>query len=364
MKPFIYEAQPSRVLFGAGTLQEVGTELAALGGKKAMVVATPEQVDLAQEVGELLGSACADVHAEAIQHVPVESVEKALVQVEALGIDSLVAVGGGSSIGLAKAIALKTSLPILAIPTTYAGSEMTPIWGLTENGLKQTGKDPVVKPKTVIYDAKLTVTLPTGMTVTSGMNAIAHCAEALYAENANPIISMLAEDGIRALARSLPKVIDNPNDLDARADAQYGCWLGGTSLGSVGMAIHHKLCHTLGGSYNLPHAETHTVILPHAIAYNASHAPEAMKAIARALGTYESDVAGALFDLVKSLGVPTSLAEIGMKEEDLEEAAEIATKNPYYNPKPIEKELIRELLQNAFAGKRPTEESYAMSTSR
>ena len=305
MKEFIYEAQPSRVVFGVGSLNEVRTELNALGSKKAMVIATPEQESLAQEVAELLGDLCVEVHAKAIQHVPMESVDKALERVRELQVDGLVAVGGGSSIGLAKAIALKTSLPILAIPTTYAGSEMTPIWGITENGLKKTGNNSIVKPKTVIYDPKLTVTLPATLTVTSGMNAIAHCVEALYAENANPIISLLAEDGIRALATSLPKILANPNDLDARSDAQYGCWLGGTALGSVGMALHHKLCHTLGGSYNLPHAETHTVILPHVIAYNASHAPEAIKAIARALGTDENDVAGCLFDLINSLGVPT-----------------------------------------------------------
>jgi len=364
METFLYEAQPSRVIFGVGSLKEVSTEIKALGLKKAIVIATPEQESLAQEVAELLGSLCVGVHAEAIQHVPMEIAEKSLERMLELQVDGLVAVGGGSSIGLAKAIALKTSLPILAIPTTYAGSEMTPIWGMTENGIKKTGKDTVVKPKTVIYDANLTATLPTGLTVTSGMNAIAHCVEALYAENANPIISLLAEDGIRALAISLPKILDDPNDLDARSDAQYGCWLGGMALGSVGMAMHHKLCHTLGGSYNLPHAETHTVILPHVISYNASHAPEAVKAIARALGTDESDVAGSLFDLIKSLGVPTSLAEIGMKEEDLNQAAEIATENPYYNPRPIEKDLILELLGNAFSGVRPTQESYEISASK
>lgn len=358
METFLYEAQPSRVIFGIGSLKEIGTEIEALGSKKVMVISTPEQESLAQEVADLLGSLCVGVHAKAVQHVPMDSVEKSLERVQELQVDSLVAVGGGSSIGLAKAIALKTSLPILAIPTTYAGSEMTPIWGITENGLKKTGKDMVVKPKTVIYDAKLTATLPAGLTVTSGMNAIAHCVEALYAENANPIISLLAEDGIRALAASLPKILVDSNDLDARSDAQYGCWLGGMALGSVGMAMHHKLCHTLGGSYNLPHAETHTVILPHVIAYNASHVDHAVKAIKRALGTEESDVAGCLFDLIKSLGAPTSLAELGMKEEDLDQAADIATKNPYYNPRSIEKNLIRELLGNAFSGKRPTQESY------
>lgn len=355
MKSFTYDVQACRVIFGAGSLTKVRSELNALGAQRALVVATPEQEELAREVADLLGELCVGIHAKALQHVPKETVEKSLKTVRELKVDSLVPVGGGSSIGLAKAIALNTSLPILAIPTTYAGSEMTPIWGITENGRKKTGKDMVVKPKSVIYDAKLTVTLPAGLTVTSGMNAIAHCAEALYAENANPIISLLAEDGIRALAASLPKILADPNDLNARSDAQYGCWLGGTALGSVGMALHHKLCHTLGGSYNLPHAETHTVILPHVISYNATYAPEAMRAMARALGTDVNNVAGRLFDLIMSLGVSTSLAEIGMQEEDLDQAAKLATQNPYYNPRPIDEDSIRQLLESAFRGKRPVQ---------
>ncbi|SDP16876.1 maleylacetate reductase [Paenibacillus sp. yr247] len=353
MNKFQYEVQAARVIFGAGLLTEVSAELKALGAHRALVISTPGQESLAREVAGLLGDLCVEVHAKAIQHVPIETVEESLVLVRDLDVDSLIPIGGGSSIGLAKAIALNTSLPILAIPTTYAGSEMTPIWGITENGHKKTGRNLIVKPKTVIYDPKLTVTLPSRLTVTSGMNAIAHCVEALYAENANPITSLLAEDGIRALSSSLPQVVADPNNLNGRSEALYGCWLGGTVLGSVGMALHHKLCHVLGGSYNLPHAETHTVILPYAIWYNASYAPEAVKAIARAIGSDENNVAGTLFDLAKSLDAPTSLAEIGMNENDLDQAAELATKNPYFNPRPIDIRSIRKLLEFAFIGKRP-----------
>lgn len=353
MKNFQFESLPGRVLFGAGTLTEVSAELQALGARKALVIATADLAELAREVGALLGDLCAGIHAQAVQHIPYETVTEALSRVQSLDVDSLVAVGGGSSIGLAKAIALETSLPILAIPTTYAGSEMTPIWGITQNGVKKTGKNLIVKPKSVIYDSKLTVTLPVRLSVTSGMNAIAHCAEGLYAENANPIISLLAEDGIRALRASLPQICSNPNDEDARSEAQYGTWLGGTVLGSVGMALHHKLCHVLGGSYNLPHAETHTVVLAYAIWYNAGHAPEAMKALARALGSDVSDVAGSIYDLLKSMDAPTSLAEIGMKEKDLDAAAKLATQNPYYNPRPIDEKSIRQLLEYAYNGQRP-----------
>ena len=353
MKPFLYEAQATRVQFGIGLLKDVRMELKELGGKRALLISTPEQRDLANEVADLLGGLCGGVFAEAIQHVPTESIEKAMNVVRVRGVDSLIPVGGGSSIGLAKAIALETSFPILAIPTTYAGSEMTPIWGITENGQKKTGKNLIVKPKTVIYDPNLTVTLPPGLTVTSGMNAIAHCAEGLYAENANPIISLMAEDGIRALSSSLPNLLEDPKDLNARSKALYGTWMGGTVLGSVGMALHHKLCHVVGGSYNLQHSDTHTVILPYALWYNGSHAPEAMEAIARAIGCEVDDVAGALFDLSKSLGVAVSLEEIGMKKENLDQAAAFATQNPYYNPRPVEEKAIRSLLEYAYYGERP-----------
>jgi maleylacetate reductase len=262
-----------------------------------------------------------------------------------------VAIGGGSTTGLAKAIAFVSDLPILAVPTTYAGSEMTPIWGLTEKGRKTTGRDPRVLPKTVLYDPHLTLTMPPSLSATSGMNSIAHCVEALYAQEVNPIISMIAEEGIRALAESLPVIVKEPGNLEARGRALYGAWLGGMALGSVGMALHHKLCHTLGGSYNLPHAETHTVVLPHATAYNALAAPEAMARVARALST-ESAAAG-LYDLAAALGAPASLAEIGMKAADLDHAADLSVQDPYYNPSPITREGIRTLLGNAFEGRRP-----------
>jgi maleylacetate reductase len=288
-----------------------------------------------------------------MMHTPVESVDAAEMVCSASQTDLLVAAGGGSTIGLAKGLALRNRLSILAVPTTYAGSEMTPIWGLSQGGHKTTGRDPIVKPVVVLYDAKLTLTLPPEMVVTSGMNAMAHCVEALYAENANPITSLMAEEGARALADSIPAIIAQPDDLDARSEAQYGAWLAGTALGMVGMALHHKLCHTLGGSFNLPHAQTHTVVLPHATRYNSTHTPQAMAALARALGCPAEDVAGRLYDLSKKNGGPTSLAEIGFQANDLDRAAEIAARDPYYNPRPITLEGIRSVLARAFYGERP-----------
>jgi maleylacetate reductase len=343
---FTYEILPSRVVFGVGSLDQLPAEIERLGSTKALVLSTPEQRETASRIATKLGSRAAGIFDKAVMHVPIEVAHAAREEASRLGADCCVAVGGGSTTGLGKAIALTSSLPILAIPTTYAGSEMTPIWGITEGGRKTTGRGPRVLPKTVIYDPTLTITMPARLSVTSAINAMAHCVEALYAKDANPIISMIAEDGIRAFARSLPAIVKNPGDLEARGDALYGAWLGGVSLGAVGMALHHKLCHTLGGSFNLPHAETHTIVLPHAVAYNAEAAPEAMARVARALGA--ASAAQGLFDLAKSLGAPTALREIGMKEEDLDKAADIAVQNPYYNPRPVTREGIRALLQNAY----------------
>ncbi len=303
LAPFVVDILPSRVIFGLGCLERLPEEIAHLGASRALVLSTPEQTQIAAEVVSRLGARAAGLFDRAVMHVPFEIAQAARETAQRLGADCCVAIGGGSTTGLAKAIALVSDLPILAIPTTYAGSEMTPIWGLTENGIKKTGRDPRVLPKTVLYDPALTVTMPAQLSATSGINSIAHCVEALYSKDANPIISMLAEEGIRALAASLPLVIRDPKNLDARARALYGAWLGGMSLGSVGMALHHKLCHTLGGSFNLPHAETHTVILPHATAYNAPAAPEAMSRIERALGARSA--AQGLYDLAVSLGVPS-----------------------------------------------------------
>ena len=351
MLSFVYQSLPSRVVFGAGCLEKLPEEIQRLGVAKALVLSTPEQRQSGLDLVERLGSRAAGLFDQAAMHVPIETARAARAAATRLGADCCVAVGGGSTTGLAKAIALVFDLPILAVPTTYAGSEMTPIWGLTENGRKTTGRDPRVLPKTVFYDPSLTVTMPPMLSATSGINSIAHCVEALYAEQANPIISMMAEDGIRALSESLPVVVKEPGNLEARSKALYGAWLGGISLGAVGMALHHKLCHTLGGTYNLPHAETHAVVLPHATAYNAPAAPLAMARVARALAS--GSAAEGLYDLAASLGAPLSLAAIGMEADALDQAAEIAVENPYYNPRPVTKDGIRALLQNAFEGRRP-----------
>ncbi len=351
MKSFVYNGQPSRVVFGAGSLQHLLREIELLGASKALVLSTPEQRASAEMVADLLGARAAGVFDRAVMHVPIETAREAREVANRLGADCAVAIGGGSTTGLGKAIALDSGLPILAIPTTYAGSEMTPIYGITEAGIKKTGKDARVLPRTTIYDPDLSAGLPVGMSITSGINAIAHAAEGLYATDSNPVMDLMAREGIAAMGRALPIIKKTPGDMQARSDALYGTWLCGMVLGNVGMALHHKLCHTLGGSFNLPHAETHTIVLPHALAYNAAAAPQAMEVVAAALGG--RNAAQAVFDLAKDNGAPVALRDIGMKEADLDKAADIAMQNQYANPRPLEHAAIRQLFQDAFEGVRP-----------
>ena len=351
MTPFVYQGLPSRVVFGTGSLDQLDREIELLGAKRAIVLATPQQRAQAEQLAERIGPRAAGVYAEAVMHVPVETALAARDFAASVGADCAIAIGGGSTTGLGKAIALETSLPIIAIPTTYAGSEMTPIYGLTEGGVKKTGRDLRVLPKTVIYDPSLTVSLPPALSLTSGINAIAHAAEGLYAQDANPIMSLMAEEGIRALGEGLPRVMREPGDLDARAACLYGAWLCGAVLGSVGMSLHHKLCHTLGGTFNLPHAETHAIVLPHALAYNRAAAPQAMQRIARAL--HADDAAQAVFDLARENGAPTALKDIGFTETDIDVALNLALKSPYWNPRTVEREPLRALLQDAYEGHRP-----------
>ena len=351
MDTFTYEALPIRVRFGRGTLSLVASEVERLGGTRALVLTTPQQEAEGARVGALLGTSFAGVFSGATMHTPSEVTEQALAALKESGADCVVALGGGSTTGLGKALALRTGINQVCIPTTYAGSEMTTILGETRDGLKTTIKSLDVLPESVIYDVDLTMGLPAMLSATSGMNAIAHAVEGLYAQDRNPVISLMAEEGIRTLADALPILVHEPANVAARTKALYGAWLCGCVLGAVGMALHHKLCHTLGGSFNLPHAETHTIVLPHAVAYNAAAAPEAMAAITRALGA--PDAARGLFDLVRALGVPQALSQIGMPEDGIERAADIAVEKPYWNPRPIERGAIRDLIARAYSGERP-----------
>lgn len=351
MLSFTYNGRPSRVIFGSGTLSRLPEEVERLDLKRVLVLATPPQRQDAERLAASIGDRCAGVFAGAVMHTPVGVTDEALELVRRDGVDGLVAVGGGSTTGLAKAIALRTDLPQIVAPTTYAGSEMTPILGETKDGRKVTQSSPKILPEIVIYDVDLTLTLPAAMSGTSGMNAIAHAIEALYAKEGNPITELMALEAIGALYESLPVIAREPSDRDARAKALYGAWLCGICLGSVGMALHHKLCHTLGGMFDLPHAETHTIVLPQALAYNAPAIPEVMDKLRRRLGT--DDPAMALFDLAGRIGAKRALRDIGMPEAGVDAATEQALSNPYWNPQPLRRDALRDLIGRAHSGEAP-----------
>jgi len=352
MKAFDYSPLAGRVVFGSGTIARVAAEVEALGRSRAFVLSDPHHAAGATlRVRDALGNRAVGLSSEAAMHTPVEVTEKVLRDVLQAQADCLVSLGGGSTTGLGKALALRTDLPQVVIPTTYAGSEATPILGQTEGGRKTTIRSPKVLPETIIYDVDLTLGLPAHLSVVSGLNAIAHAVEALYAKDANPVTSMLAERGIDAIAHALPRIVRDGRDADARSDALFGAWACGNCLGTVGMSLHHKLCHVLGGSFELPHAETHAVILPHAAAYNEKAAADALRPVARLLGAVSA--AGGLFDLAAKLGAPTALRDLGFEESKLDEAARIAVSAPYWNPRPIDARAIRALLEDAFHGRRP-----------
>ncbi|NEX46642.1 maleylacetate reductase [Pseudotabrizicola algicola] len=341
-----------RVRFGAGIRRTVAEEMDTLGVQRALILTTPQQAGMADEFEGYCGSRAVGRFTGAAMHTPVDVSEQATDLVRALQADVVISVGGGSTTGLGKAIALRTDLPQIVVPTTYAGSEATGILGQTEKGVKTTLTSPKVQPEVILYDAELVATLPLPMTVTSALNAMAHAAEGLYARDRSPISSLMAVEGLRAFRDSLPKIMAKPDDLTARGESLYGAWLCGTVLGQVGMALHHKLCHTLGGSFDLPHAETHAIILPHAIGFNAAAVPDLLAPLADLFGAAPG---AGLWRFAQQNGAPMALRDLGLSESDLDRAADLASANPYWNPRPVTREAVRHLLQAAWAGDRPND---------
>jgi alcohol dehydrogenase class IV len=351
VRGFTCKIAPAHIVFGRGTLVQLPRLMEQIGASRALLLSTQRQADAAGHLRPLLGTSLVGHFTEATMHTPVEVTERALIAAEQCGADLFIGLGGGSTIGLGKALALRTGLPQIAVPTTYAGSEMTPILGETQHGRKTTQRTDKVLPRAVLYDIDLTMGLPASLSGTSGINAIAHAVEGLYAQDTNPVMQLIAQEGIRTLATALPAIFADPRNAEARSEALYGAWLCGMVLGNVGMALHHKLCHTLGGSFNLPHAETHAIILPHVIAYNATAIPDALSRLRDALGT--TDPAMALWELGRRVGAPTSLRRLGMPENGIESAAEQAMQLSYWNPRALDRDGLILLLARAWAGEKP-----------
>ncbi|KAI5461883.1 putative maleylacetate reductase [Mariannaea sp. PMI_226] len=353
MKAFEYNILPNRVIFGSGSVKKLPAEIKRLNLFRPLILCTPGKANYALRLSDIMQAASitvAGIFPHAIPHTPVRVTEEATAVFESVAADCVVSIGGGSVVGLGKAVSIRTEIPHISIPTTYSGSEMTPILGETHNGHKITRSDPKILPTVVLYDPDLTMTLPPAICSTSGVNAIAHAIEALYAKNGNPITSMLALEGIKALAEALPQIVQDPLSQPPRNRALYGAWLCGTVLGSSSMGLHHKLCHVLGGSFALPHAETHAIVLPHALSYNAPAIPEQMAKLATIFPGSNGDALNGLDLLLEQLQLPRGLKDLGMKDSDIDIAAEIATGNEYPNPRALEPECIRELIRRAWAG--------------
>lgn len=355
---FVYHQRNRKMSFGAGIRKSLTSEIAALGSSRVFLIIDSGALAIRQEIEKLIGLALSGTWTDVQQHVPIELAEAARAEVTNTSADAIVCVGGGSSTGLAKAIALTHQLPIIAIPTTYAGSEQTTIYGLTGSRHKQTGSNVIVLPRVVLYDAELTVDLPLLVTGASAFNALAHSVEGLYAPGCNPITTSIALEGVRAINQSLPVVMGTPKDVRARGQLLYGAAMSGIALGDTTPAFHHKICHVLGGTFGLVHADAHSVVLPHAIAFNAPVLQSEMVMLSHALGCRPEDVAGSLWDLATRSNVPTSLAQLGLRRENINEATERIVAEVKTNPRKFTDADIENLLLAAFAGVRPP----AMST--
>ena len=348
MRSFVHQAPAQRIVFGIGTIASVGAELDRMSVGSAVVLSTRGQAQLAARVAGLLGDRAVGQFPVAVPHTPVEVTERILAVVRGHQADAVVSVGGGSTTGLGKAVASRLGIKHLVVPTTYAGSEVTPVLGETSGHEKTTRSAPDILPDTVLYDVQLTTTLPWSVTVTSAVNAVAHAVEALYATDASEQTDEMAIEAIGSLVSGLRALRSDRDSIDARDQLLFGAWLAGRCLGAVGMGLHHKLCHTLGGAFDLPHAATHTVVLPYAMAYNEPAAPSAMSRIAAAMDTDHAP--SAVQSLVRDLGGPTALRDIGFAETDIDRAADLAVAHSYPNPRAVTRAGVAELLHRALTG--------------
>lgn len=342
---FSYDTHEVRVVFGDGSIETVAQEIERRGWKKAMLLTTAGRVEDREELLILLGARLAGEYNGARLHVPLEVVAEARAALDRFNPDSLLAFGGGSAIGLGKALAYETKLPLVVVATTYSGSEMTAVWGNSDGRMKRTFKNAEVAPKLVIYDPELTYGLSPAVSAASGMNAIAHCVEAEYAPETGPVTSFFALEGLKRLATNLPIVVKSPSDAKARSEALFGAHLAGRALDMTAMGLEHKLAHVMGGRFGLNHAEAHAALVPWVTTWNAEGAPDAMARMGAALGV--DDAAKALVDLSKQLGI-RSLGALGFTADGIPQAAELITSMSFPNPRKVDAEGVRWVLERAL----------------
>ena len=363
---FVHDAAMPRVVFGPGSIDSVAEEVESLGGERVLLISTRSATTAADRISAALDARVVGQIDEVAMHVPAELAARVTEDAIRQKTDLAVCLGGGSALGLGKAIALESGLSLLAIPTTYAGSEMTSIWGKTLDGEKATGRDPKVLPKTVVYDPELTIGYPANQSAASGMNAAAHCVEALYSSSATPVTNLLAQQGLKLLAQTLPEIVENPAELTARSKALQAAWFSGWVLGATQMGLHHKLCHVLGGSYNLPHSGVHSALLPYVTSWMTPHAPVAMESIGMSLGA--APAGSAIWALTDRIGAPTSLAAVGFDVAHIDDVTEqmVADSASSHAPggqAPVTKDAIRRILLASCDGSLSAAESLSVQPS-
>lgn len=354
MQPFVYTALPFRVVFGPGRVSGLADELDALGGTRTLFCASPGRGAEVDRVAAKIGERCVGISREALPFSPIEAVNDALEEARRLQIDSVVSYGGGNAIGLAKIMADEFDVPFVAIPTTYSGSETTTLQAVREDGRRVQLRSPKMLPKSIIYDPELTLGLPVEVAVPSGFNSMAQSVSSFFAKDTNPVSALHAEAGIRAMASALERIAKDPGDVEARGDALYGAFLCGSTIMASGTTLQHRVCHVLAGDLNLTHAKTHTIMLPHVVNYNRSARPGAEDIIARAFGGKPGDGPGAVFDALVRCDAPTALRDIGMKEDDIDRAADLSMESTlHFSARPLDRDAIRRMIEDAFYGRRP-----------
>jgi alcohol dehydrogenase class IV len=354
VKSFEYDSLPGRVVFGLGKRSELANEVRRLGARRVLLIADPHDEARLHEFRELLGELCVTTFTDVVQHVPRAKATEAIALAREFRVDATVSLGGGSATGFSKAVALELATPQVCVPTTYAGSELTPIWGMTEGDKKRTGRDLKVLPTTVIYDAELTIGLPVEIAGPSAMNALAHAAEGLYANGANPVTSLVALESVRVLYEHVPLMCADPDDIEQRSYVLYGAYLAGATLAVAGTDLHHRTNHILGGLFNLDHGKMNAVVLPYALAVNKPAIAESYARLSDALG---GDAASAVFDLARRINAPRSLAEIGMPSDGIEIAVPLVVEASQKNVWPMNDDQVRNFLRAAYEGS-PLYESF------
>ncbi|MYW70073.1 iron-containing alcohol dehydrogenase [Streptomyces sp. SID8379] len=341
----VHETLPTRVLIGPGSRHDIPRETERIGARRILLVSTASAAGPADELARALGPCLAGRFDRIAAHTPVTVTEEAVRVRDDVSADSVVALGGGSAVGLAKALSVRTGIPQIAVPTTYAGSEATPVLGETRDGVKTTRRGPEIAPGTIVYDPELTLTMPPGLTLTSALNALAHAVETLWAPQVTVVGEALATEAADGILATLPRVLDDPSHIGHRGRLQESAWLAGLCLAGTRMGLHHQLAHALGGTYDLPHAALHTLLLPHVMAFNLPYAPTAAARLNRVAG---GDPVAAVTRLARSYDGPTTLTALGVPRDGLRPIAERVAAAPHPNPRTVTTDAVTRLLEGAL----------------